>query len=569
MRVLGIHDGHNASACLLVDGRVVSCIQEERLTHRKNYMGFPSRSIQVLLEMADLEPEEIDCFALAGKHMPRPSDVVVGYQRRSGLLWPWLVEMGSRTPLYELYKQRVRKERLARLADLGISRDRVTFVDHHTCHAAAAYFGSPFRNGPVLVLTNDGSGDGLCGSVSVGEDGSLARLADIPKGHSIGSIYAQITFLLNFVPWEHEWKLMGLAPYVSESRARQAHELFRNYLEVADGSLRVRRRVPEPTHLLYRRLRRDLRRLRFDSLAAGVQHMTEDLLSRWVRNAVRQTGVSKVALSGGVFMNVKANKAISELEEVEDVFVMPSCGDESNSIGAAYWAYAERRRTLGQPVDAAPLGPLYLGPGFSDADVEAALDGRGGAFDVRRSDAIDTVVAELLANGAIVARCQGRMEFGARALGNRSILADPADARSVRTINMMVKKRDFWMPFAPVVLQRRAADYLVNPKAIASPYMMMSFDTTSRRDELIAAVHVADLTARAQILEESWNPPLYRLLEDFERLTGRGVLLNTSFNLHGYPIVNGPEEALWVMENSDLEYLALGNYLLRRRRTSP
>jgi carbamoyltransferase len=293
--------------------------------------------------------------------------------------------------------------------------------------------------------------------------------------------------------------------------------------------------------------------------------MAEDLLCRWVRNGIRETGVRKIALSGGVFMNVKANKALMEMEEVDDLFVMPSCGDESNSIGAAYQVYAQSCRALGRDVDAAPLGGLYLGDAFSDADVEGALAGSEGRLDVTRCDDIDAVVAQLLANGKIVARCQGRMEFGARALGNRSILADPADHRCVRAINMMVKKRDFWMPFAPVILRERAAEYIANPKNVASPYMMLSFDTTEARDDLIAAIHMADQTARAQILEESWNPGYYRVLKEFERLTGRGAILNTSFNLHGYPVVNGPREALWVMENSGLQHLALGNYLVSKR----
>ena len=185
-------------------------------------------------------------------------------------------------------------------------------------------------------------------------------------------------------------------------------------------------------------------------------------------------------------------------------------------------------------------------------------------LNVNRISDIEKEIASIIADGGVVARCKDRMEFGARALGNRSILADPSNYDCVRTINMMVKKRDFWMPFAPVMMKERASEYIINPKNVASPYMMLSYDTTDKRGEFIAGVHQADLTARAQILEEEWNVGYYRILKEYETLTGRGVLLNTSFNLHGYPVVYGPEEALWVFENSELEHLALGNYLISR-----
>jgi len=174
------------------------------------------------------------------------------------------------------------------------------------------------------------------------------------------------------------------------------------------------------------------------------------------------------------------------------------------------------------------------------------------------------MIAELLIKGEIVARCKDRMEFGARALGNRSILADASDLKCTRTINMMIKNRDFWMPFAPVIMKEREHDYIVNPKNIASPYMILSFDTTDKREDLIAAIHQADFTARPQVIEKDFNPDYYKILKEFEKNTGKGALLNTSFNLHGYPIVLGPEEAMWVFENSGLKYLALGNYLITK-----
>jgi carbamoyltransferase len=253
-----------------------------------------------------------------------------------------------------------------------------------------------------------------------------------------------------------------------------------------------------------------------------------------------------------------------ELPEVQDLFVFPSCGDESTSIGAAYHVYVAMTREMGGDSIPAPIDDIYYGPDFSDDDVLTALKKGDVRFKSQHMSDVDKEVAGLIASGEIVARCSGRMEFGARALGNRSILADPADQQSVRIINMMVKKRDFWMPFAPVILWEQQADYIVNPKRIKSPYMMLTFDTTDKRDDLVAALHQADFTARAQILERSYNPGYYNIIERFSHETDRSVLLNTSFNLHGYPVVCSPDEALWVFANSGLKYLALGNHLISK-----
>jgi carbamoyltransferase len=569
MRVLGINDGINGAACLLEDGAIRYCIQEERLTNIKNYIGFPRRSIAKILKEAGITGEDLDAVAIASFSVFTTPDPALGlaevYHRTDSSTWmARVLDLGMKTPLYSIYSGQKRKQRLANLRESGIPETRVVFLDHHLCHAASAYYASPWKGEDVLVLTCDGSGDGLCATVYTGKDGALTKIAETAAGSSIGDIYARVTFMLGFVPHEHEWKIMGMAPYAPPKGTERSYGLFRKYLSVPDGSLTFRRDVPEPTNLIYRRLRRDLEFHRFDWICGGVQKITEDLLERWVRNAVKKTGIRRLALAGGVFMNVKANKRIMEMEEVSDLFVFPSCGDESTAIGAAYWAYAEKRRESGEEVKIPPLGEIYFGLSFTGEDVQEAVARRPGKFRCTPLPDIEKEVAALVAGGAVVARCKDRMEFGARALGNRSILADPANFGCVRTINMMVKKRDFWMPFAPVVSRERQDACIVNPKRVKSPHMMLSFDTTGMRDEFIAAVHPADLTARAQILEEAHNPAYYRILSEFERLTGRPVLLNTSFNLHGYPIVQGPEEALWVFENSGLGYLALGDFLITK-----
>jgi carbamoyltransferase len=294
----------------------------------------------------------------------------------------------------------------------------------------------------------------------------------------------------------------------------------------------------------------------------------EDLLLQWARLMRARYGGERLALGGGVFMNVKANMRLASEEWVRDLFVFPSCGDESNAIGAAYLGYLDACARAGVDAKPAPLGPAYLGPAIDDAEVEEVVRRRdlAGRHRVSEPDRMEERIADLLVSDGVVARCAGRMEFGARALGNRSILANPSDHRVVGLINRMIKNRDFWMPFAPSVLRERESDYLVNPKALASPYMMLAFPTNpKRRDEIIAAVHPQDGTARAHIVDEPWNPGYHRVIREFERRTGIGAVLNTSFNLHGEPLVGSPVDAVETFERSGLPHLALGRFLISKK----
>lgn len=569
MMILGIHDGHNASACLVNDGRMVECIQEERLEGReKNYQGFPARAVERLLDR--VPSETIDAIGLGGYSYSRPlsrAEKVEFYRDHQPALpnriRKRVLTIARRiTRSVGVYKdlkiRRLKRRRAGLLLTQFEERElesKLIPVEHHRCHAAAAYHGGPWDDGePVLVLTLDGAGDGLCATVSVGQGGSLERIASTPGGHSIGNIYARTTLVMGFIPFEHEYKLMGMAPYCDKDDAEVAKSVFAQYLKV-DG-LRFRRKIPESTQHITDRLRQDLSFLRFDWISRGLQDFTEELVCEWVRNAVAETGIPRVAAAGGVFMNVKMNQLVAGLDGIEDLFVFPSCGDESLSVGAAYSIQEMREPALDIP----SIGPIYWGPTIDEADAAEALS--ESEFEWERCDDIESRVARLLADGCIVARCRSRMEFGARALGNRSIFADASRLDVVGVINSMIKQRDFWMPFAPIVLEEREDEYLVNPKSLRSPYMMLSFDTTDAHEELIAAVHPEDKTARPQILEKRHNPDCYRMMKEFERLTGRGVLLNTSFNLHGLPMVCSPRDALHVMKESSLRFLALGDFLV-------
>jgi carbamoyltransferase len=567
VKIIGIHDGHNASVSYLEDGFLKFAIQEERLNLIKNYWGFPYKSLDFLLSKFGLNHETIDAIVFSSKNMPKGMD-------RDGLLrahsddssiYRILRNRMAENSMYRLLTgHRLRnmkflnlnmEKRRSNLNRYGISSDKVHFVDHHLSHASAVYYGLRHDDAPCLILTLDGGGDALCATVSIGKGGEITRISETTDGHSVGNIYSRITFLMGFIPWEHEYKLMGMAPYASSERSDRVRKMFASYLDLdAEDPMRFKRKIPEATRYVTKRLEKDIRGIRFDDICGGLQLFTEELIVRWVKECISRTGIRRVFCSGGVFMNVKANKRVFELPEVETISVFPSCGDETNSIGAAFfWA-----RQNGDAV--ARLSHFYTGHHFSDDSVREEIEKSNLPY--RYFDDINEKVAELLASREIVARCTGPMEFGARALGNRSILADPSYYDCVRVINLMVKKRDFWMPFAPVIKEERLHEYVFNPKNQESPFMMLTFDTTEKRVEFMAAVHNADLTARAQILSRGSNPQFYDLLTKYEAKTGSGVLLNNSFNLHGYPIVLGPREAINVFINSGLKYLVLENYLL-------
>jgi carbamoyltransferase len=571
VNILGINDQHNASACLLVDGRIVAAVQEERFTRVKNHFCFPERSIDWVLESTGTRPDELDAVGVASEHIIGAftgADLIRSYAQAHHPVTQ-LRRAARATPLHAVRRKQRRAERLEQVGAAGLPIDRTRFVEHHTAHAAAAYHGSPWKQEPVLVLTCDGQGDGLSASVRIGEAGRLAPpLATVDTADSLGSVYATITALVGMVPLEHEYKLMGMAPYAPESGAERSYRQLAGMFEFTrPGGMSWRRAKGVPSlEYAYPWFRRRLERHRFDWIAAGVQRFTEEHLAAWIGNAIAATGVRKVALAGGVFMNVKANQRIYELEQVDELFIYPSCGDETNAMGSAYHLHATCG-TRQAPIEA--VRDVYWGPTITDAEVEPLLSGiRAAGLSVEHHQDIEVRVADLLAAGEIVARAKGPMEFGARALGNRSILADPTRKDVVRIINDMIKSRDFWMPFAPAVLAEESDRYIDNPRGMPAPYMIMTFDA-KRPDDFPAAIQPYDRTARPQVVSREHNPDLHRLISCFHAATGRAVVLNTSFNLHGYPIVASAADAVAVLTGSGLQHLALANHLISKSAEAP
>jgi carbamoyltransferase len=566
MPVLGISDSHNAAAVLCDADGTFRGLQEERPSRVKNAGGVPRQAIAWLLQEHGLRPGDIVQVALADHRPapPRSRAETVALFRDANSWSARLDRLAQGLPWFAPGMDGRDHDRRQPYLDLGFRADQLSSYDHHACHAAAAYFGWGRRDRPVLVLTCDGEGDGLCATVNIGRDGGLTRLIDIDASHSLGLLYSLVTYMTGMVPGEHEYKLMGMAPYaVDEAAERVKQRLLSLFAWDKTGRPRWRRRfgvAPLPT--IRSRLQALFFEERFDAVMGGTQRFLETMLCEWVRRAIRFTGIAEVALAGGVFMNVKANKAIMELEAVRDLFVFPSCDDETNAIGALYLASA-RHGNLPIP----PLRSLYLGPDWTDADIAAALTPlvAENLISVERPADLDQAIVDCLVEGCVVGRFAGREEFGARSLGNRALLADPRNPAVVRKINGLIKNRDFWMPFASSILDRCAADYLVNPRGIPAPSMILSFDTTAIGASVLAAgIHPADASCRPQVVCRQDNPAFWTLIDRFRQRTGVGALLNTSLNLHGLPLAHRPGDALQVLMRSDLARLAIGPFLVAK-----
>lgn len=584
MITLGLNEGINSSVVVAKDGQIIFALQEERVRRQKEYVGFPSEALKFTFDHLNLTVDEVEAVCLSNLESPAftKEEFLAVYeaqadapleQEESKSTWRAAIDKVKHTRLTPERKKTAVAEcspanaRIEeQLKEFGFTADKVVRSDHHLNHSAAAYFGLRQNTAdPHLILSLDGGGDEACAQVYQASNGEMKLLHTTPVGHSLGNIYSRVTHFMGMTPHEHEYKLMGLAAYAKPDFCQKYVDIFESYLDIdPDNPLGFRSKLPGGTTRIAPRLAQDFVRVRFDNLAGGLQFFTENLLAKWVRSAVKATGIKKVLGSGGVFMNVKANQRLAALEEVEFFDVFPSCGDETLAFGAVWNHHARHSDNAGSGIE---FESMCLGPDPS-FDWDEALTRFGDQIMVEEMSDPAERTAELLAEGHVVARCSGGMEFGARALGNRSILADPARSEVVPMINKMIKKRDFWMPFAPAMLHSEAPRFVRVPDTLPeriSPFMMHTFETTDQREEFIAGVHAYDETSRAQVVTEKSNEGFYRVIEAFKRRTGKGVVLNTSFNLHGFPIVMGSCDAIDVLVRSGLTHLVINDKLITKR----
>ncbi|MHA1564239.1 MAG: carbamoyltransferase C-terminal domain-containing protein [Alphaproteobacteria bacterium] len=601
MIVLGIHEGHDAHACLVRDGQLVAVVAEERLNKLKSASGYPRQAIDAVIDLAGIDPLQVDSIAFTQRSdwiwkntlNKNAKFSIQDWIEECDFYWrPKLLEGAdiSEIELYDHFRhvaepelfddpylpmvERIRNapfeqwqaigdemRRQTIAAHLGLPGDKIMALRHEDCHKAYGFFSALGEREPALVFTLEAGGQDSSATVStLDADGTITehwRSNTVNAGRA----YLYTTLLLGMKPNQHEYKVMGLAPYSNAYHGQRSLEFFRQINRVEGTEIVNDRLVPE----LYYTVEQALRAQRFDGIAWGLQTWLEELLAQWIDNNVAAHGIDNVIFSGGVSQNIKANKVVAELDRVRRFWVGAISGDGSLAVGAAWLA----SRQLAPHIHIEAPEHVYLGTEHSAADIDKAIE----RHNLRRDFAVidrpsPDDAAAWLDDGLILARYSGRMEFGQRALGNRSIIADPRRLETVERVNRKIKFRDFWMPFTPSMMIEEADRLLANPKQFYSPFMMMAFDLHPQfSDAIPAAMHPSDRTVRPQMLRRQDNPGYYAIIEAFKARTGLGCVMNTSFNLHGDPIAESPDDAIRTFQNSELDVLMFDDVAIARATT--
>ena len=546
---------HDSSACIARDGELLFAVAEERISRIKHDAGFPRLAIRACLDFAKVRPDQLD-FICQG--WPAPLSVFATDLKCfvSGQFpFTYLNALNSA----RLYASMAHQNGGFKLFTyhFGATKAQMRFVDHHLAHAISAYSYAGFDNAAVVVM--DGRGAWEASSIWYGHDGRLDHVLTIPWPNSLGLFYAQFTQYLGFVPNSDEWKVMGLAPYGNpgvnlgefislnhDSYRVNAPLLF----ERNNGTSAIAKRLgPERTP-------ESEIDDSFKNIAFAVQDSCEAAMLALVKLATEKTGCRNVCLAGGVALNSKANGKIQASGMVDHIFIQPAASDDGVALGAVFAPYLDG----GGRLPMKPMRHAYLGPESSDDEIEKAL--RTYKLRASKLNAVAATTAELLAGGKIIGWFQGRMEFGPRALGHRSILADPRDPEMNAKVNNAVKFREWWRPFAPSMLKEVAGEYL--EYACDSPFMILTNPVRPEKRGVIPSVTHVDGSARPQTVEKEINPLYWNLIDEFGKRTGVPVLMNTSFNLRGEAIVNTPTDAIRTFFSSGMDALVIGSYLVEK-----
>jgi carbamoyltransferase len=594
MQVLGISAFyHDSAAALVRDGKIVAAAQEERFTRVKHDKRFPEHAIAYCLKQAGQTLDDIDHVVFYEKPLVKFERLLEtylasaphGFQSFRRAMPIWIKD--------KLFQKSAIVKALEPLSRQGGVGNKLLFANHHQSHAASAYFPSPFEE--AVVLTLDGVGEWATASVSIGRGHHLKLDREIYFPHSLGLLYSAFTYYTGFKVNSGEYKVMGLAPYgepryadmildhILDLKPDGSFWLDQDYFNYATGITMTNERF----HALFGGPPRDPDRepltQRHMDLAASVQKVTEEVMLRMTRDLSRSYGIANLCLAGGVALNCVANGKVLREGRFKRVYVQPAAGDAGGALGAALAAYhihLDRPRHLSGAMDG--MQGSYLGPEFSQPEIERRLKTAGARYEVLGDSGMIARTVDHIVAGEAVGWFQGRMEFGPRALGARSILGDPRNPTMQRTLNLKIKHRESFRPFAPAVLAEDVADYFEHDEA--SPYMLFVAQVKRNRrrrlgareaglfgiDRLntvrsdVPAITHVDYSARIQTVHKETNPRFHSLIEAFKSRTGCSVLVNTSFNVRGEPIVATPEDAFRCFMGTEMEALVVGNCVMRK-----
>ncbi|MEM0086934.1 MAG: carbamoyltransferase C-terminal domain-containing protein [Candidatus Micrarchaeaceae archaeon] len=564
MYVLGVWDGHDSGAALLEDNKIVFAANEERFTKRKLEVDFPYNSIKAALSFAGIKPKDVNVVAFATTEFTKTLERIMPYSkeyyymyRRRKMLRPsfdnlrhylkyTMTQIGVLPFCTEISKAIVSQN----LKHAGFEDFKIYAVDHHTAHAATAAFASGFKKS--LVVTLDGLGDGLSGSISILENGKLERQHALPAKNSIGIFYEQVTNILGMRELEDEGKIMAMADYSYPFKFEE--NKLKDFFRV-DGIDIIAKYSHVKQFKMLDAISWGTPREQFAYMA---QQLLENVLQKFFENALDEFGIGDVAIAGGTMSNVKANMKIRKLEKLKRWFVFPHMGDGGMAMGAAMYA-----NYMLNGVSAYKFDDAYLGPSYTEREIETALK-KAKDLTYEYDSAKSSHAADLINDDNYVFWFQGRMEYGPRALGNRSILAKASSETVKDRLNLYVKKREWFQPFAPSMLVSNAEDLLKDVKGY-DRFMTMAYEVKEDKADLMRSVMHVDMTARPQMVGNE-NKDYKLLLEKIAKSIGYGVVLNTSFNIHGMPIVMSPEDAIDTMKKTGTRYMFLGDYFVENKK---
>ncbi len=596
-RVLGISAlYHDSAAALLEDGKIVAAAQEERFTRRKHDPRFPEKAVQYVLDEAGIALSSVDNVVFYDKpflKFERLIETYIAVAPRGFNSFRMAMPVWLREKLFlkDLLNKQLRK------FDPDFSVEKLLFAEHHISHAASAFYPSPYEE--AIVLTVDGVGEWATTTVGIGRGSDLRILKELHFPHSLGLLYSAFTYYTGFKVNSGEYKVMGLAPY---GVPKFKDLILENLVDLKDdGSFRLNQKYFNYTtgltmtskaledlfgHPVRKPETDQLTQFHMD-IAASVQAVTEEIMLRITRDLAREHGIRNLCMAGGVALNCVANGKILRDGAFDNLWVQPAAGDAGGALGAAYavWHQEMKQPRMSGPGD--QMRGAYLGPKFEDDAIAKELETAGAKFSTHEKDEVINLTAQELADGKAVGWFQGRMEFGPRALGARSILGDPRSETMQKTLNLKVKYRESFRPFAPSVLREDVGNWFELEED--SPYMLIVADVQEnirrkmteeedalfgidklniRRSDIPAVTHV-DYSARVQTVHQDTNPEYHALISRFKELTGCALVVNTSFNVRGEPIVCTPTDAFRCFMGTDIEVLAIGNCILRKEDQDP